>query len=1299
MRVLPYNHRGSGVSSRKQNGWCWTLSFLLLLATLPNAAAITASRPGPKRVLILYSFESEIGLFSDFDQSLRATLKSGLIGPVEFHTEFLDLARFPGAPHERELQKFLRAKYSTENLDLVIPVSLPAIRFIIDHGEKLFPHTPVVFCAVDRRWLLRLPLPPAMTGVDETTKLTKTLAAALQLQPDARRVVVVGGTLPYERDWMKEIRADLRDYQGKLEFSYLTDLPLDELLKTLANLPEHTIVLYMMMWRDGAGEFFLPEEALSRIVQSSRAPVYSVFERYLGSGIVGGELVPFKTAGTVGGMMGLHVLAGEKPAEIPILSEENGRYMFDWRQLRRWHISERRLPQGSTVLFKEPAFWELYRRQIIEAFLLIIVETVLIALLLVQRSRRQRTQEALNASEERYRSLVESSHDWVWEVDSQGIFTYVGPQCRAILGYEPKELTGKKLVDLMPPDEARLVGRAFASIAAERQRFRGLESTNLHKSGRLVVLETNGVPIFSEDGSFRGYRGMDRDITERKQVQQRLEEYERLVESSQDMIAVVDRQYRYLLANHVYLEHVGMERGQVISHHMPEVLGNESFERVVKKKLDECFEGKAVQFERKHHSPQLGERDLLVSYTPIRSDGVIHRAACVLRDITERRQAEEALRKAEQDYRNIFEEALEGIYRTSPEGKNLAANPALARMLGYSSADEVVSSIVDSGNQVWVDPKDRLEYVKLLEEREIIRGFECRYKRKDGTHIWVSLSSRRVRGPEGKTLYYEGFIEDITERKRAESALRQQAAFDELMTGVLSRFATCSSAEVDVNVEKALQTIAEFAGADHAFVILWSADRTSSSATHEWCGPDVPPKILQNQSMPMGTIPRNEEWLLGGGVIRVNSRDDYPPEAIEERRFQEVEGHFAALTVPIRIKTGIIGCVGLHSHARPVVWSDDNVSQLRMVGDAVATALERKQFLEDLRKSEEKFSKAFHSSPVAMNILSFATGRYIDANKAYEQNTGYQSGEIIGRTPEELGIFVDHVDLERLRQVPVTQGGLHSQETQYKTKAGEIRVALLSTEMIEFGGGPCLLRVFEDVTERKRVEKTLREIGVRMLMAQEEERRRVSRDLHDDFSQRLALLAIDLEELSQKPPPSKRAWAERFQSMWSQVQELTTDIHRLSRQLHPSKLEDIGLVMALRSYCHEIARQAKITIEFLDEDVPRVLPREISLCLYRIVQESLRNVVKHSGAKTAVVELTGAPGAIRLTVSDSGKGFDVDSARQAEGIGLVSMRERARYVGGEFSICCPPAGGTRVEVRIPVEIRTHKAAVTVGESG
>jgi PAS domain S-box-containing protein len=224
-----------------------------------------------------------------------------------------------------------------------------------------------------------------------------------------------------------------------------------------------------------------------------------------------------------------------------------------------------------------------------------------------------------------------------------------------------------------------------------------------------------------------------------------------------------------------------------------------------------------------------------------------------------------------------------------------------------------------------------------------------------------------------------------------------------------------------------------------------------------------------------------------------------------------------------------------------------------------------------------------------------------------------------------------------------------------------------------------------DITDRKRAEEDLQNLSGRMIQGQEEERQRVARELHDDVSQHLALVAIDLEQLAQSPPASQSELAERIQAIWSETQEVASDIHRLSRQLHPSKLEDLGLVAAVRSHCQELERRGGLKIALAFHDVPRSVPPDVALCLYRVMQESLRNIIKHSGAERAEVELSTDPKAIYLRVSDSGAGFDLETVlARARGLGLVSMRERLRSVGGEINIYSKPAQGTRVEVSIPL---------------
>jgi signal transduction histidine kinase len=217
-----------------------------------------------------------------------------------------------------------------------------------------------------------------------------------------------------------------------------------------------------------------------------------------------------------------------------------------------------------------------------------------------------------------------------------------------------------------------------------------------------------------------------------------------------------------------------------------------------------------------------------------------------------------------------------------------------------------------------------------------------------------------------------------------------------------------------------------------------------------------------------------------------------------------------------------------------------------------------------------------------------------------------------------------------------------------------------------------------------RANSALDELRARLIDSMEQERSRIARELHDDFCQRLALLAIDLEQLAQEEPLSQEETRARLRGLWQDATDICSDAGRLSRELHSCRLEQLGLVPAIRGLCSDLSKRHGIRIEFAGEAIPQQVPREIALCLFRIAQEALRNAVKHSQADVIRAELSGRPEALELRVCDAGVGFDPVSAGRKGRLGLMSMRERALLVGGKISINSRPSRGTEVNVRVPL---------------
>ena len=227
------------------------------------------------------------------------------------------------------------------------------------------------------------------------------------------------------------------------------------------------------------------------------------------------------------------------------------------------------------------------------------------------------------------------------------------------------------------------------------------------------------------------------------------------------------------------------------------------------------------------------------------------------------------------------------------------------------------------------------------------------------------------------------------------------------------------------------------------------------------------------------------------------------------------------------------------------------------------------------------------------------------------------------------------------------------------------------------------------IDEAHRTHESLQLVSTRLLNAQEQERARIGRELHDDINQRLALLAVQLGQLQDNPSEVQN----RLQELKNSTAEISTDVQALSHDLHSSKLEYLGAAAGIRSWCREFAERQKVEIDFRS-NVQSVLPLEVGRTLFRVLQEALHNSIKHSGVKRVEVRLQEGTGEIHLTISDLGKGFDLEAALRGKGLGLTSMHERVRLVNGTILIESKPIVGTTIHVRVPFasEHGTRRAA-------
>jgi PAS domain S-box-containing protein len=832
--------------------------MLLVACSVSHAGDEIAANP-VRRVLVIYSDERLLPANVIVDEAIRATFAADTNNQIEFHSEFLDVSRFPGEVQQQRQRDFLQHKYHDRRPDLVIAGGGAALEFLLKYRVELFSDVPIVHCGVDAETLPKQ-LPDAkIAGIATPRAAASTLELALRLEPDTRTVAVISGSAPQDVESVERFRRETPTFGNRVGFTWLTNLSLSDLGAELSRLPDHTVVLYLTMFQDARGASFTPRQALALFSPASRVPIYGCYDTYLGYGIVGGSMVTFEEIGRTAARLGMRILAGEDAASATRSESHQAAPMFDWRQLRRWNINEKGLPPDSIVRFKEPTYWERHYRLIVGAVSLCTLEALLIGALLIQRRRRRLAERSLRESEQRLSLAADAANLGIWIRDLAGKQIWATEKWRELFGFEKWEwLDMHRFLQRLHPEDRESVNRVL---------------TKARETG----------------GSY-------------------------------------EKEYRIVL----------------------------------------------------------------------------------------------------------------------PDGRVR-----------------------------WVTSRGRVEY--------------------DGT---------------GKPLFMRGASVDNTARKLAEEALQESEA----------RFRTM---------------------ADTAPVMIWMSDADKLCVFF------------------------NKGWL------------DFTGRELE----QELGNGWTA---------------GVHP--------------------------------QDLDHCLKTY------------VGSFDSRREFSMDYRLRRNDG---------------------------------------EYRWVMDNGVPRFASDGTFLGYIGSAI-------DITERRIAEETAHDLSGRLIRAREEEQMRLARELHDDLSQSLALLSVELEMFGQSPPRERGEIIDRVQEFSDQVKRLASEVHRLSHELHPAKLEQLGLVAALRGFCKEFGLAHQMAIEFADSSVPGSLPEPAALCLYRVAQEALHNVVKHSGGTTANVNLAMDGSELYLAIADNGAGFDPEAMRANGSLGLVTMGERVRFVHGRLSIESQAGKGTTVKVRVPI---------------
>jgi PAS domain S-box-containing protein len=533
-----------------------------------------------------------------------------------------------------------------------------------------------------------------------------------------------------------------------------------------------------------------------------------------------------------------------------------------------------------------------------------------------------------------------------------------------------------------------------------------------------------------------------------------------------------------------------------------------------------------------------------------------------------------------------------------------------------------------------------------------------------------------------QTLLIVGLFWERKRRRRVQQSLRERLTFETLCSELSADFINLPEEQISSVVQLNLGRMAEFLKVDRVTLYELTPGGSQFTRAFAWRQEGFPlaPEVVDSSRFPWF-----RDHVMRDMVLLIADASALPDEATAEREQLLSQGVRSAAAVPLAAGGEIIGFMSFVSTNRRAPWAKHEVEQLRIFGELFSNALRRVRIQAALSESEERFRLMASTAPVLIwmsgmdKLFNYFNKTWLDfTGRTLESELG--SGWSEGVHPEDLpGCLDTYTRAFDRREEFRMEYRLRRYDGEYRWVV-DIGVPRFNPDG-SFSGyiGSAL-----DVTDHRRAEEALSSVSRRLIEAQEKERRFIARELHDDMSQRVALLAIEIQRLEDGLPQSSAALRGQTAELSKRTLEISREVQMLSHRLHSSKLELLGVVAAIKSFCNELSAQQQVEISFAYSDVPQSLSRDISLCLFRVLQEALRNALKYSGVRHFEANLRRVQDAILLTVRDSGMGFNVEEAMKDHGIGLISMRERVSLVNGSISITSKPMAGTEINVRIPL---------------
>ncbi|MDP6634235.1 MAG: PAS domain S-box protein [Phycisphaerae bacterium] len=946
---------------------------------------------------------------------------------------------------------------------------------------------------------------------------------------------------------------------------------------------------------------------------------------------------------------------------------------------------------------------------------------------------QKQAEDTLRLAKERFEQMAEHGREWIWEVDADGLYTYASPVVEKILGYSPDEIVGKKhFYDLFHPEQRQEMKTAAFEVFARRESFRGFVNRNSHKNGQAVWLSTSGVPLLDEDGDLAGYRGADTDITEQKQAEEALKNSHNLMrtmlEGISDPIFLKDLEGRYILLNTATAR--GLGRSSV-----DEVIGTDDTAHIPARQARDIQDTDRRVMASGESEDLLetievagNERSYRTTKFPYHDEeGNVLGVIGIARDITEQKQAEEALRASEKNFRTVFEQAGDYILvlEPKPDGSPVIidANQAAIEKHGYTRDELIgtpISRLVDEANA-----KRSAERVKRLTAGEHL-VFESIHIRKDGTAFPVEVSAKCLDVGEGRPLIMS-IERDITERKQATDALEYRLEFERIVSEISSEFVRCGIDKVDDVILRGLQNIGEFTDAGRAYVFLLRDDGVLIDNTHEWCAEGVEPQIGNLEGIAMDEeLPWFAEQIREHEVFHAPDVGALPAEAKLEKAHFEEQDIQSLIVTPMIHEADLVGFLGFDSVGEKRIWSQDTRSLLQFVGQIFTNALRRKWAEQSLRETESELKHLVAVVPGVIATANAHTGYLTHCNPALSKILGFSSEELLARPfiqfihPDDRQRTIDIVQ-EQLKGSPVA-----GFENRYLCKDGSYKwLEWRATGTDEQG---VIYAAATDTTERKSAEvelakhrEHLEELVRDRTAVIEAQRKQVleasrlkseflatmSHELRTPLNSILALSELMLSSGTGRDPGKESEFLTVIERNGRQLLDLINDILNLSSieagqtRIACREFEPRAVLADTLEIIRPLAQAKGLSIETRIADVATMCSDRDRL--RQILLNLLSNAVKFTESGQVTVVVSESTDSVSFEVTDTGIGISpdilpdiFDHFRQADGsstrayggtgLGLAIAQKLAVLLGGEITVRSEVGVGSTFALVLPARI-------------